>query len=198
MHGVTFADSLLDAAAPERHTQQYFETIGNRAMYKDGWWLAMKTPRIPWVLTPEALRALRPRRVGPRRRPGRAVLPARRLQPGQRPGRRAPEKVAGAQGPVLAGGREVQGAAAAGDALGVLRHHCRRSGGHRQDSSSAATCRTSPPGMIPRIYNHSYTISADLVVPPRGRRGRHRGRGRPPRAGSRCSSTTAGSRTPTR
>ena len=24
-------------------------------MYKDGWWLAMKTERIPWVLTPEAL-----------------------------------------------------------------------------------------------------------------------------------------------
>ena len=23
------------------------------------------------------------------------------------------------------------------------------------------------PGMIPRVYNHSYTISADLVVPPR-------------------------------
>ena len=39
LHGVTFADSLADAAAPERHTQQYFETMGNRAMYKDagGW-----------------------------------------------------------------------------------------------------------------------------------------------------------------
>jgi arylsulfatase A-like enzyme len=53
LHGVTFADSLADASAPERHTQQYFETIGNRAMYKDGWWLAMRTPRIPWVVTPE-------------------------------------------------------------------------------------------------------------------------------------------------
>ena len=42
-------------AAPEHRTQQYFETIGNRAMYKDGWWLAMKTERIPWVLTPDAL-----------------------------------------------------------------------------------------------------------------------------------------------
>jgi len=59
-HGVTFADSLADAAAPERHTQQYFETIGNRAMYKDGWWLAMKTPRIPWVVTPDALRPYAP------------------------------------------------------------------------------------------------------------------------------------------
>ena len=41
--------------APEHRTQQYFETIGNRAMYKDGWWLAIRTERIPWVLTPDAL-----------------------------------------------------------------------------------------------------------------------------------------------
>ncbi len=60
LHGVSFADSLIDAAAPERHTQQYFETMGNRAMYKDGWWLAMKTPRIPWVVTPEALKPYAP------------------------------------------------------------------------------------------------------------------------------------------
>ena len=55
MHGTSFAASLTDGAAPEHRTQQYFETVGNRAMYKDGWWLAMKTERIPWVLTPEAL-----------------------------------------------------------------------------------------------------------------------------------------------
>ena len=60
MHGATFADSLTDADAPERHTQQYFETIGNRAMYKDGWWLSMKTERIPWVITPEALEPYKP------------------------------------------------------------------------------------------------------------------------------------------
>src|SRR5262249_34897838 len=60
MHGVTFADSMTDPAAPERHTQQYFETIGNRAIYKDGWWLAMKTARIRWVVTPEALKPYAP------------------------------------------------------------------------------------------------------------------------------------------
>src|SRR6516164_5981413 len=60
MHGVSFAGTLTDPAAPERHTQQYFETIGNRAMYKDGWWLAIRTPRIPWVCTPEALKPYAP------------------------------------------------------------------------------------------------------------------------------------------
>ena len=29
-------------------------------MYKDGWWLAMKTARIPWVITPDALRPYAP------------------------------------------------------------------------------------------------------------------------------------------
>src|SRR5262249_25679201 len=35
LHGFTFADSLSGEAAPERHTQQYFEAVGNRATYKD-------------------------------------------------------------------------------------------------------------------------------------------------------------------
>src|SRR6476469_2028192 len=55
MHGTTFIQSLTDRAARENRTQQYFETVGNRSMYKDGWWLAVKTERIPWVLTPEAI-----------------------------------------------------------------------------------------------------------------------------------------------
>ena len=60
MHGVTFADSLEDPTAPERHTQQYFEIVGYRGMYKDGWWLSMMPPRIPWDLRPDAVRALAP------------------------------------------------------------------------------------------------------------------------------------------
>ena len=142
MHGVTFADSFIDADAPERHTQQYFETIGNRSMYKDGWWLSMKTERIPWVVTPDALEALRPRRVGSRSRPRRALLPPRRLQPGPGSRRRAPGEGAGAQGPLLAGGREVQRAPAHGPARGVLRHRA-PAPGESPPTSSAGTCRTS-------------------------------------------------------
>ena len=60
MTGVSFADSLADADAAERHTQQYFENFGNRAMYKDGWWLSMRMPRIPWRLDPELLQQFAP------------------------------------------------------------------------------------------------------------------------------------------
>ena len=38
--------------AEERHTQQYFEIYGYRAMYKDGWWLAQPIARIPWDADP--------------------------------------------------------------------------------------------------------------------------------------------------
>ena len=76
-------------AAPERHTQQYFETIGNRAMYKDGWWLSMKTAAHPVGAHARGAQAVYPGRLESRRRPHRALLPARRLHPGQGPRRRA-------------------------------------------------------------------------------------------------------------
>lgn len=37
MHGVSFAEALDDADAPSRHHTQYFEMLGHRAIYKDGW-----------------------------------------------------------------------------------------------------------------------------------------------------------------
>jgi arylsulfatase len=35
--GVSFAHTLLDAAAPTRHVTQYYEMLGSRALYHDGW-----------------------------------------------------------------------------------------------------------------------------------------------------------------
>ena len=105
MHGTSIvAGTFADANAPEFRTQQYFETMGNRGMYKDGWWLAMKTERIPWVLTPEALKPYAPGVWDPDAGRSRALLPAGRLHAGPRSGRRAPRQGAGAERPVLAGG----------------------------------------------------------------------------------------------
>ena len=44
--GVSMAYSFADAAAPSRRTTQYFEMIGNRAIYHDGW-VACTTPPVP-------------------------------------------------------------------------------------------------------------------------------------------------------
>jgi arylsulfatase A-like enzyme len=49
LSGVSLAYSFADPAAPERHTTQYFEMLGNRAIYHDGWLANTKPRRLPWV-----------------------------------------------------------------------------------------------------------------------------------------------------
>jgi len=169
MHGYTFADSLGDAAAPEKHTQQYFETIGNRAMYKDGWWLAMKTERIPWVITPEALKPYAPGVWDPDA--GRAelyYLPDDFSQAHDLASEH-PEKVEELKAlfweeaekykvlPLLA---------ALSTFFGMVPPLPEQTKFEfRGDVQNVLS------GMIPRVYNHSYSISADLVIPEGGAEG---------------------------
>jgi len=166
MHGVTFADSLTDATAPERHTQQYFETVGNRAMYKDGWWLSMKTARIPWVLTPESLKPYAPGVWDPDADP--VVLyylpddfsQARDLAADH------PEKVQELKELFWQEAEKYNVLPLMAPLAGFF--------GMLPPLPQAATyefrgdVQNVLSGMIPRIYNHSYAISADLVIPPGG------------------------------
>jgi arylsulfatase len=169
LHGFTFADSFTDAEAPERHTQQYFESVGNRAMYKDGWWLAMRTERIPWVLTPAALAPYAPGVWNPDDDPVELYyLPddysqARDLAAEQ------PEKVEELRAlfwseaekydvlPLLATLGVFFGIAPPMPEVSTFEF--------RGDVENVLS------GMVPRIYNHSYTISADLVIPEGGAEG---------------------------
>jgi arylsulfatase A-like enzyme len=49
IEGVSLVYTFDDANAPTRHPVQYFEMMGNRAIYKDGW-MASTTPlRLPWI-----------------------------------------------------------------------------------------------------------------------------------------------------
>ena len=51
MDGISMAYTFEDGNAPERHTTQYFEMFGNRAIYHDGWY-ARTIHRAPWEATP--------------------------------------------------------------------------------------------------------------------------------------------------
>jgi arylsulfatase len=53
IEGVSMVYSFADAAAASRHTTQYFEIFGNRAIYHDGW-LAGTVHRAPWERVPRA------------------------------------------------------------------------------------------------------------------------------------------------
>ena len=51
IEGVSMVYTLDDAMAPSRHRTQYFEMLGNRAIYSDGWVAATTPPIAPWVST---------------------------------------------------------------------------------------------------------------------------------------------------
>lgn len=44
LDGASFAQTFADAAAPSNHRVQYFEMLGNRAIYQDGWIAAARHP----------------------------------------------------------------------------------------------------------------------------------------------------------
>ncbi len=65
MDGTSFAYTFADQAAAERHTVQYFEMLGSRAMYKDGWWACTKLDKAPWDFKPETIARFAPGKYDP-------------------------------------------------------------------------------------------------------------------------------------
>ncbi|HEV3137569.1 MAG TPA: arylsulfatase [Pirellulales bacterium] len=50
IEGVSLVYTFDDAQAKERHTTQYFEMLGSRAIYHDGWVAAAFHGRLPWSM----------------------------------------------------------------------------------------------------------------------------------------------------
>jgi arylsulfatase len=51
IEGVSMVYSFDGAKAPSKHKTQYFEMLGNRGIYNDGWVAATTPPVAPWVVT---------------------------------------------------------------------------------------------------------------------------------------------------
>ena len=49
IHGTSMLYSLNDETADSTHTEQYFEILGNRAMYSEGWIASCFHGRLPWI-----------------------------------------------------------------------------------------------------------------------------------------------------
>jgi arylsulfatase len=47
--GASFAHTLADGDAPGGKKTQYFEIMGSRGIYHDGWMACARGPRLPWV-----------------------------------------------------------------------------------------------------------------------------------------------------
>jgi len=169
MHGTSFLYSLDDASAAERHTQQYFEVLGNRGMYKDGWWLSWMMPRIPWKLDPETLKRFAPGVWDPESDPVELYYLPNDFTQARNVADQHPEKVKELQElfwqeaekyhvlPLLGGLTTFFGITPPLPSQSRFTFY-----GDVQNVAS---------GMIPPIYNHSYTISAELEIPQSGAEG---------------------------
>jgi arylsulfatase A-like enzyme len=49
IEGISMAYTFGDEAAPGRRITQYFEMLGNRALYHDGWVAGCLHGRLPWL-----------------------------------------------------------------------------------------------------------------------------------------------------
>jgi len=169
IHGTSFLYSFVDGDAPERHTQQYFEIFGNRAMYKDGWLASWMLPRIPWDATPATMKNFAPGVWDPDTDPAELYYLPDDFSQARNIAAEHPEKVAEL--------RELfwQEAEKYGvlPLLGGLAFYFGivPPPGERTTFTYHGAVQNVASGMIPRIYNHSYSITADLDIPPEGAEG---------------------------
>jgi hypothetical protein len=169
MHGSSFIDSFNDASATEHHSQQYFEILGNRGMYKDGWWLSWMMPRIPWKVDPETLKMYAPGVWDPENDPAELYYLPEDFSQANDLAEQHPEKV-----------KELKELfwheAEANNVLPLLGGLTTFFGmtppqGTQTKFTYYGDVQNVASGMIPRIFNHSYTISAELEIPAGGAEG---------------------------
>ncbi|MGH9886884.1 MAG: sulfatase/phosphatase domain-containing protein, partial [bacterium] len=164
MQGTSFAYTFADAAAPERHTQQYFEIIGNRAMYKDGWMWSCRIQRIPWKFDPETIARFKPGVWKPDDDPCELYDLAHDFSQSANLAAQHPAKMRELEAlfwkeaeanqvlPLFGGLAFVWGMHPPGD--DAPKHLTFRAG-----------VQNVSPGMIPPIYNRSFAITADVDLP---------------------------------
>jgi len=167
MHGVSFAYSFDDAKAREQHTQQYFEILCNRAMYKDGWLACARPPRIPWEISPTAIAFMAPGSGwDPDKDPWELYHLEEDFSQANNVADKYPEKLAELKELFWAEAEKYQ-VLPLGAALAPFFGLLPPSRGQTKFTYYAGVENIAP-GMIPHVYGHSYSISADLEVPQSG------------------------------
>ncbi len=169
MHGTSFRYSFADASAAERHNQQFFEIFGNRAMYKDGWLASWMMPRIPWEASPATMKQFAPGIWNPDDDPAELYYLPDDFSQARDLAAQQPEKVEELRTLFWEEAEKY-------DVLPLLGGLAFYFGilpplGTRTTYTYHGPVRNVASGMIPRIYNHSYSISAALVIPEGGAEG---------------------------
>jgi len=169
MHGVSFAYTFDDAGAPARHTQQYFEIFGNRAMYKDGWIASCRLDRIPWQADPATMAKFAPSVYDPEKDRWELYNIEEDFSQANDVADKYPDRLSELKAlfwkeaekyhvlPLLAGMAIYFGFSPPTTAKTKFTYF----GGVQNVG----------PGMIPHVYGTSYAIEADVVIPPNGAEG---------------------------
>ena len=165
MHGVSFLSTFDNANAPSRHTQQYFEILGNRAMYKDGWIACWRPDRVPWKLDPPTLARFAPDKWNPDDDKCELYNLDEDFSQDNDLSAKYPDKVRELTALFWAEAEKYQVTPLFGE-IAFLWGFPKHSTDQTKFTYYNGTENISP-GMIPPIYNRSYSISADLNNPGR-------------------------------
>ena len=122
MDGTSFLYTFDDPNAAERHTVQYFEVIGSRAIYKDGWWACARLDKAPWEFSPAALAPFAPGKWDPEQDTWELYYLPDDFTQANDIAAQEPEEARRAEGVVLEGSGAQPRAAATRLDLRVLRH----------------------------------------------------------------------------
>lgn len=163
MHGTSFAYTFADADAPERHTRQYFEMVGNRAMYEDGWLWSCRIDRIPWRLDPETLARFAPGKWDPEQDRCELYDLAKDFTQANDLSAQEPERMQALEALFWSEAERYQVLPLFG---GVAFAWGIREPGDQAPAriELAPGVENLAPGMIPRTYNRTFAIEADLDV----------------------------------
>lgn len=170
LHGASFAHTFDDANAPSRHTQQYFEIYGNRAMYKDGWIACARLERTPWRIDPAQLARYAP---GSGWKPDADKWELYHVDADFSQA----EDVAAAHPDKLAELKKLFHEDAQKYHVYPLLGGLAPFFGMPMPAADRDTYTYYPgtenigSGMIPHVYNRSFSIAAELTIPPEGARG---------------------------
>ena len=169
LHGTSFAYTFDNPKAPEQHTQQYFETLGNRAMYKDGWIASCKLDRIPWEADPKTLARFAPGVWDPDKDVWELYNTLEDFSQANDLAQKYPDKLNELKAlfweeaekyqvlPLLSAFASFYGFLPPGSAKTKFTYY--------------SGVENIGPGMIPHVYGTSYTIDAEVVIPPGGAEG---------------------------
>ncbi len=169
VHGASFAATLDDQQAPAPRGTPSFAILGNRSLYKDGWLLSARLPKLPWDNAPATLARFAPGAWDPMKESWELYNLNEDFSQSEEISAQHPGKV-----------KELSELyweeAAKNHVLPLLAEYSVFFSPRPPENSAThfvyhADVQNVSPGVIPHLHSRSYSISADLDIPAGGAEG---------------------------